>query len=105
MFRLAVDGAHGAESSARARTPIGDEIEIGAVGLEPPVLGNEHDFAVIGLALIAIDDQHAGKTVTDLARLVAMGMEEESAGVGRGDVIEECPARLDGGLRYILHAV
>jgi len=41
------------------------------------------------LALIALDDQDADETMADLARLIAMRMEEEGPGVGKGEIVSE----------------
>ena len=105
-LRRAVGAPDIAEGAGAARAALGGEAREGA-GLEvdPPVAEHHHLVGVVGLGRVAFDDQDAHQAAAELLGRVAVGVEEEGAGVGRGEAVAEAPAGLDRRLRQIGHAV
>ena len=93
-LRRAVGAADVAEGAGPARAALGGEAREGA-GLEvdPPV-AEQHDLVgVVGLGRVALDDEDAHQAAAELLGRVAVGVEEEGAGVGRREAVAEASAR------------
>ena len=105
-IRLAVGAADRAERARLAGALRREERkELSARLVDPPVAQHDRQLGVIGLALVALDDEHAGQPASELLGRVAMRMEEEGAGVRRHEAVGETLAGPDRLLREIGHAV
>ena len=93
-FDLAVGAADRAERAGLAGALRREEREKAVRRLvDPPVAEHDRHVGVVGLALVALDDQHAGQPASELLGRVAMRMEEEGAGVRRHEAVGEASRR------------
>ena len=70
-----------------------------------PVADKQHDVSVIWFGRVAIDDDNALQTAAKLLGGVAVGVQEEGAGVRRHEIIVEFLAWQDRLLHEIGYAV
>ncbi|KAF1853461.1 hypothetical protein Lal_00013818 [Lupinus albus] len=101
----AVDGRHAAEGAGTRGAAVGHEgAELSGL-VQMPVLQQTDDIGIDLRRVRLLDDQNAGKAAAQQLHRVAVGMEEEGSGIGRGEFIDVALARLGRRLGQIGHAV